>query len=85
MSSKKPFLHICRDGKRVDVHGVSENHDKMGDEHLKSTILIIQQKAKNGFVTFSRGRKVVLFGEQAENALNLKIYLNEFKNRNLQW
>lgn len=62
MSHKKPFLHICRDGKKVDVHGISPDYDKMGDEHLKSAILIIQHKAKNGFITFSRGRKVVLFG-----------------------
>lgn len=85
MSHKNPFLHHCRDNKIVDVHGISPDHDKMGDEHLKSVILLIQEKQKRGFITFRRGRKIVLFGDEAGNAQNLKIYLNEFKNRNLSW
>ncbi len=88
----KPALHKCKDGKIVDVRGVSNAHPKMEDDHLLNTIAYIKKRAKGGIkISYGGGEcpdtfwydEDWLFGEEAKKYLSYKIYKKEAQRRGL--
>lgn len=79
----QPFLHKCKDGSYVDVHGVHPRWPRMGDEHLLNTIEFLRAKATKGFSTHQKNRIVFVKGDNALSLLKIKIYLKEAKKRNI--
>jgi len=86
------FLHKCKDGRTVDIRGVSKIYPPMSDEHLLNTIEYIKRRAKEGVRVCESGgytwsdawySEDTLFGKEAKEHLNYQIYKREAKRRGL--
>jgi hypothetical protein len=89
----KPLLHKCKDGKIVDIRGVSKDYPKMDDNHLINTIKYIQKRAKEGIRIREDGgsdadsfwyEEDFLIGKKALKHLHYKKYVKEAIRRNLR-
>lgn len=89
----KPFLHVCSNGKVVDVRGVSDEYPKMDDKHLLNTINFIKEKTKNGYTKVISGGgwdvdsfyydEIILSKKEARKLFKLKKYIKEAKLRGI--
>lgn len=87
----KPLLHKCKDGRIVDIRGISNEYPKMDDQHLLNTINYIKKRAKEGIMIRQGGGsdtdfwydEDILFGKEAKKHLNYKKYKKEAIKRGL--
>lgn len=88
----KPLLHRCRDGRIVDIRGVSKDHPKMEDDHLLNTINYINRKAKEGIIKRIGGgwdfdsfwyEEEIIKGKEAKRMMKYKKYKKEAIKRGL--
>ena len=82
----KPLLHQCKNGKIVDIRGISDKYPKMEDQHLLNTINYIKKRAKEGVKVENGGGSDpdsfwyevdFLFGKHAKKHLKYKKYKKE--------
>lgn len=82
----KPLLHKCKDGRIVDIRGISDKYPKMDDQHLLNTINYIKRRAKEGVMVREGGGsdadsfwydEDVLFGKEVKKYLQYKKYKKE--------
>lgn len=88
----KPLLHKCKDGRIVDIRGISDKYPKMDDQHLLNTINYIKRRAKEGIRILEGGgsdpdsfwmEEDWLYGKQAKKHLKYKKYKKEAIKRGL--
>lgn len=80
------YYHETRTGEKIRITDIT-------DKHLVNIIKFIKKRAKEGVDVYYGGMgtcgedmwcdKDVLFGEEAEEHLDLSIYINELNRRNL--
>lgn len=92
---KKPLtelLHRCKDGRIVDIRGISKEYPPMSDEHLLNCINYIKRRAKEGIKIMTGGGSTpedfwmdleYITGKKAKKHLKYKEYKKEAKRRGL--